>query len=178
MSERPEEGAIEADSGSDRSSCPGSPATRLSSPAPPRSHPFSISRLLAPTDAEEQRLSRAEEQRAAPELLGPLRLFPGALCAGGVIRVPAHRPPGSPLLPSPWLLAAGSAQAQQQQQAAAAAVAGYQTARFLANLAAHPLQAHPHLKDRLAGEWRAASSDAGDQCQVLSLYAFRRMSSW
>ncbi|XP_058803756.1 homeobox protein HMX1 isoform X2 [Phymastichus coffea] len=98
---------------------------------------------------QQQRLEEAAAGRAGAELLAPFRLFPGAVYANGVIRVPAHRPPGSALLPAPWGLAAAGSP-QQQQAAVAAAAAGYQTARFLANLAAHPLQAHPHLKDRLA----------------------------
>lgn len=115
---------------------------------------------------------------AAVDLLAPFRLFPtgttaaaaaAAAAAGliytgsGVIRVPAHRPPpganGAPagnaltaqaaLIP-PWSLQALQHSQQQQQQAAAAA--GLHRASLLANLAAsHPLQAHPHLKDRLAG---------------------------
>ncbi|XP_011501649.1 PREDICTED: T-cell leukemia homeobox protein 3 isoform X2 [Ceratosolen solmsi marchali] len=82
------------------------------------------------------------------DLLAPFRLFPGAsglVYSNGVIRVPAHRPPGTQGLLPPWGLQPMSL--SQQQQAAAA---GLQTARFLANLATHPLQAHPHLKDRLA----------------------------
>lgn len=94
---------------------------------------------------------QASLQAAAADLLAPFRLFPG-LYANGVIRVPAHRPPGSQgaLLP-PWALQPLQQQSHQQQ----AAAAGLHTARFLANLAAHPLQAHPHLKDRLAGEFGA-----------------------
>lgn len=104
---------------------------------------------------------------AAADLLGgPFRLFPTGTTAGliytggGVIRVPAHRPPpnGAPtgsaltqaaLMSAPWSLQALQHSQQQQQQAAAAA--GLHRASLLANLAAHPLQAHPHLKDRLAG---------------------------
>ncbi|XP_014470460.1 PREDICTED: homeobox protein HMX1 [Dinoponera quadriceps] len=100
---------------------------------------------------------------AAADLLAPFRLFPTGTTAGliytggGVIRVPAHRPPpnGAPtgsaltqaaLMSAPWSLQALQ-HSQQQQQAAAA---GLHRASLLANLAAHPLQAHPHLKDRLA----------------------------
>ncbi|XP_019701031.1 homeobox protein HMX1 [Harpegnathos saltator] len=102
---------------------------------------------------------------AAADLLAPFRLFPTGTTAGliytggGVIRVPAHRPPpnGAPtgsaltqaaLMSAPWSLQALQHSQQQQQQAAAAA--GLHRASLLANLAAHPLQAHPHLKDRLA----------------------------
>lgn len=185
--------------------------------APPRSHPFSISRLLAADssraqakspgsgcseeperpswsscwepaanggskdedkssdkDEDEDTGSSPEVQHSAgiptstaaavaglhpADLLAPFRLFPGAsglIYPNGVIRVPAHRPPGGgqgsggggALLPA-WALHMNHSQQQQQQ---AAAAAGMHTARFLANLAAHPLQAHPHLKDRLAGE--------------------------
>ena len=119
-------------------------------------HPFSISRLLAadelePPGPEEARCDEAEAAFNQAHLLAPFRLLPGAsgfLYANGVIRVPAHRPQGA-LLP-PWGTLPPSA--QQQAAAAAAASAGLHTARFLANLAAHPLQGHPHLKDRLAGE--------------------------
>ncbi|XP_044013197.1 homeobox protein Hox-D3 isoform X2 [Aphidius gifuensis] len=102
------------------------------------------------------------------DLLSPFRIFPGAsglLYTGGasVIRVPAHRPQNSngqnnnnsnnnnnnnmqtQGLISPWSL-----QALQHSQQQAAAV-GLHRASILANLAAHPLQSHPHLKDRLAG---------------------------
>ncbi|XP_020290996.1 homeobox protein goosecoid isoform X2 [Pseudomyrmex gracilis] len=92
------------------------------------------------------------------DLLAPFRLFPtgtGLIYTGGsVIRVPAHRPPGANgtptgALPAQTLIPPWSLQALQhtQQQAAAA---GLHRASLLANLASHPLQAHPHLKDRLA----------------------------
>lgn len=95
-----------------------------------------------------------------PDLLSPFRLFPGGsgliYTGGGVIRVPAHRPPGTngaPTggLPTQTLIPPWSLQALQHSQQQAAA-AGLHRASFLANLAAHPLQSHPHLKDRLAGE--------------------------
>ncbi|XP_014213408.1 homeobox protein Hox-A4-like [Copidosoma floridanum] len=110
---------------------------------------------------EQQHQQPQSSQLQAADLLAPFRLFPGAsglLYSNGVIRVPAHRPPGGAqgLMP-PWATGTlgplGSASQQQQQAAAAAAAAasaGLHTARFLANLAAHPLQVHPHLKDRLA----------------------------
>ncbi|XP_043466443.1 homeobox protein MSX-1 [Leptopilina heterotoma] len=91
------------------------------------------------------------------DLLAPFRLFPGGsgliYTGGGVIRVPAHRPPGTngtPTagVPNQALIPHWNLQALQhsQQQAAAAGL----RASFFANLAPHPLQAHPHLKDRLA----------------------------
>ncbi|XP_057337959.1 T-cell leukemia homeobox protein 2-like isoform X1 [Microplitis mediator] len=92
------------------------------------------------------------------DLLTPLRLFPGGsgliYTGGSVIRVPAHRPPGpngphSSVLPSQSLIPPWSLQALQHSQQQAA-VAGMHRANILANLAAHPLQAHSHLKDRLA----------------------------
>ncbi|CAD6228657.1 GSCOCG00006483001-RA-CDS [Cotesia congregata] len=92
------------------------------------------------------------------DLLTPLRLFPGGsgliYTGGSVIRVPAHRPPGpsgphSSVLPSQSLIPPWSLQALQHSQQQAAA-AGLHRANILANLAAHPLQAHSHLKDRLA----------------------------
>ncbi|KAK0182574.1 hypothetical protein PV327_000699 [Microctonus hyperodae] len=98
------------------------------------------------------------------DLLSPFRLFPGGsgliYTGGGVIRVPAHRPPGSngsntlnapaaSNLPSQTLIPPWSLQAIQHSQQHAAA-AGLHRASLLANLAAHPLQAHSHLKDRLA----------------------------
>lgn len=94
------------------------------------------------------------------DLLTPLRLFPGGsgliYTGGSVIRVPAHRPPGpsgphSSVLPSQSLIPPWSLQALQHSQQQAAA-AGLHRANILANLAAHPLQAHSHLKDRLAGK--------------------------
>lgn len=93
------------------------------------------------------------------DLLTPFRLFPGGsgliYTGGGVIRVPAHRPPGpngphASTLPSQTLIPPWSLQALQHSQQQAAA-AGLHRASLLANLAAHPLQAHSHLKDRLAG---------------------------
>ncbi|XP_074104986.1 homeobox protein C15 isoform X1 [Cotesia typhae] len=93
------------------------------------------------------------------DLLTPLRLFPGGsgliYTGGSVIRVPAHRPPGpsgphSSVLPSQSLIPPWSLQALQHSQQQAAAAAGLHRANILANLAAHPLQAHSHLKDRLA----------------------------
>ncbi|KAG5318687.1 TLX3 protein, partial [Pseudoatta argentina] len=95
---------------------------------------------------------------SAAELLAPFRVFgsSGFLYAAGgsVIRVPAHRPPGAngapvSALPAQALIPPWSLQALQHSQHQAAA-AGLHRASLLANLAAHPLQAHPHLKDRLA----------------------------
>lgn len=124
------------------------------------------------TTSQQQQHRRSSPHQLQPsDLLAPFRLFPGAsglLYSNGVIRVPAHRPQGGGgngtsgqqnLLP-PWATGAlgplgggGNGPVQQQAAAAAAAAtAGLHTARFLANLAAHPLQAHPHLKDRLAGK--------------------------
>ncbi|KAF7403923.1 hypothetical protein HZH68_006717 [Vespula germanica] len=94
----------------------------------------------------------------AADLLAPFRLFPTGssliYTGGGVIRVPAHRPPGAngaPTggIPAQALIPPWSLQALQHSQQQAAA-AGLHRASLLANLAAHPLQAHPHLKDRLA----------------------------
>lgn len=94
------------------------------------------------------------------DLLAPFRLFPGGsgliYTGGGVIRVPAHRPPGTNGgpgggLPGQGILPPWSLQALQHSQQQAAA-AGLHRASLLANLTAHPLQSHPHLKDRLAGE--------------------------
>lgn len=96
----------------------------------------------------------------AADLLTPFRLFPSGsgliYTGGGVIRVPAHRPPGANgtttgALPAQALLPPWSLQALQHSQQQAAA-AGLHRASLLANLAAHPLQGHPHLKDRLAGK--------------------------
>lgn len=96
---------------------------------------------------------------SAADLLAPFRLFPTGTgliyTGGGVIRVPAHRPPGAngaptSTLPAQALIPPWSLQALQHSQQQAAA-AGLHRASILANLAAHPLQAHPHLKDRLAG---------------------------
>lgn len=96
---------------------------------------------------------------SAADLLAPFRLFPAGTgliyTGGGVIRVPAHRPPGANsapagALPAQALIPPWSLQALQHSQQQAAA-AGLHRASILANLAAHPLQAHPHLKDRLAG---------------------------
>ncbi|XP_050461929.1 homeobox protein Hox-A10 [Cataglyphis hispanica] len=95
---------------------------------------------------------------SAADLLAPFRLFPTGTnliyTGGGVIRVPAHRPPGangapSGALPAQALIPPWSLQALQHSQQQAAA-AGLHRASLLANLAAHPLQPHPHLKDRLA----------------------------
>ncbi|XP_018392398.1 PREDICTED: homeobox protein DLX-5 [Cyphomyrmex costatus] len=93
---------------------------------------------------------------SAAELLAPFRVFPTGFIytGGGVIRVPAHRPPGAngapaSALPAQALIPPWSLQALQHSQQQAAA-AGLHRASLLANLAAHPLQAHPHLKDRLA----------------------------
>ncbi|XP_034195531.1 homeobox protein C15 isoform X2 [Osmia lignaria lignaria] len=92
------------------------------------------------------------------DLLAPFRLFPTGsgliYTGGGVIRVPAHRPPGANgtptgALPAQALIPPWSLQALQHSQQQAAA-AGLHRASLLANLAAHPLQGHPHLKDRLA----------------------------
>ncbi|KAI4475420.1 hypothetical protein M0804_014326 [Polistes exclamans] len=94
----------------------------------------------------------------AADLLAPFRLFPTGssliYTGGGVIRVPAHRPPGANgtptgAIPAQALIPPWSLQALQHSQQQAAA-AGLHRASLLANLAAHPLQAHPHLKDRLA----------------------------
>lgn len=97
------------------------------------------------------------------DFLSPFsRLFPPGsgliYTGGGVIRVPAHRPPGdngSPQpnpLPSqaliPWSFQA--LQHSHQQQATAAGL-HRAAAGLLTNFASHPLQVHPHLKDRLAG---------------------------
>lgn len=96
----------------------------------------------------------------AADLLAPFRLFPTGTgliyTGGGVIRVPAHRPPGANgattgALPAQALIPPWSLQALQHSQQQAAA-AGLHRASLLANLAAHPLQGHPHLKDRLAGK--------------------------
>ncbi|XP_050585079.1 homeobox protein Hmx isoform X2 [Bombus affinis] len=95
---------------------------------------------------------------SAADLLAPFRLFPTGsgliYTGGGVIRVPAHRPPGANgtatgALPAQALIPPWSLQALQHSQQQAAA-AGLHRASLLANLAAHPLQGHPHLKDRLA----------------------------
>ncbi|XP_034944157.1 transcription factor LBX1 [Chelonus insularis] len=92
------------------------------------------------------------------DLLTPFRLFPsgsGLIYTGSsVIRVPAHRPPGpnappTSAIPSQALIPPWSLQALQHNQHSAAA-AGLHRASLLANFAAHPLQAHSHLKDRLA----------------------------
>ncbi|XP_011303567.1 homeobox protein HMX1 [Fopius arisanus] len=93
------------------------------------------------------------------DLLAPFRLFPGGsgliYTGGGVIRVPAHRPPGpngppgNGLTSQAGLIPPWSLQALQHSQQQAAAAAGLHRASLLANLA-HPLQTHPHLKDRLA----------------------------
>lgn len=98
---------------------------------------------------------------SAADLLAPFRVFPTGFIytGGGVIRVPAHRPPGAngapaSALPAQALIPPWSLQALQHSQQQAAA-AGLHRASLLANLAAHPLQAHPHLKDRLAGTGRA-----------------------
>lgn len=97
---------------------------------------------------------------SATDLLAPFRLFPTGsgliYTGGGVIRVPAHRPPGANgaatgALPAQALIPPWSLQALQHSQQQAAA-AGLHRASLLANLAAHPLQGHPHLKDRLAGK--------------------------
>lgn len=97
---------------------------------------------------------------SATDLLAPFRLFPTGsgliYTGGGVIRVPAHRPPGANgaatgALPAQALIPPWSLQALQHSQQQAAA-AGLHRASLLANLAAHPLQEHPHLKDRLAGK--------------------------
>ncbi|XP_076377343.1 homeobox protein C15 [Megalopta genalis] len=94
----------------------------------------------------------------AADLLAPFRLFPTGTgliyTGGGVIRVPAHRPPGANgtgtgALPAQALIPPWSLQALQHSQQQAAA-AGLHRASLLANLAAHPFQGHPHLKDRLA----------------------------
>ncbi|XP_066587827.1 uncharacterized protein C15 [Prorops nasuta] len=95
-------------------------------------------------------------------LLAPFRLFPvtsGLIYTGSsVIRVPAHRPSVSndtdtgtdaTTIPTQALIPPWSLQALQHSQQQAAAV-GIHRASLLANLAAHPLQAHTHLKDRLA----------------------------
>ncbi|KAI4501357.1 hypothetical protein M0802_003730 [Mischocyttarus mexicanus] len=135
----------------------------------PRSHPFSISRLLGDSQRQKTKSSTAETQTtnstssihctSAADLLAPFRLFPTGssliYTGGGVIRVPAHRPPGAngaPTggIPAQALIPPWSLQALQHSQQQAAA-AGLHRASLLANLAAHPLQAHPHLKDRLAG---------------------------
>ncbi|KAG6795461.1 homeobox protein MSX-2 [Apis mellifera caucasica] len=96
---------------------------------------------------------------SATDLLAPFRLFPTGsgliYTGGGVIRVPAHRPPGANgaaagALPAQALIPPWSLQALQHSQQQAAAAAGLHRASLLANLAAHPLQGHPHLKDRLA----------------------------
>ncbi|XP_012287523.1 T-cell leukemia homeobox protein 3 [Orussus abietinus] len=105
-------------------------------------------------DDEETRTGQAD-------LFAPFRLFHGAgliYTGSGVIRVPAHRPPGASsstltsgtvpgqaTLVPPWSLQALQHHSQQQ-----AAVSGLHRAGFLANLAVHPLQSHPHMKDRLA----------------------------
>lgn len=102
---------------------------------------------------------------SATDLLAPFRLFPTGsgliYTGGGVIRVPAHRPPGANgaatgALPAQALIPPWSLQALQHSQQQAAA-AGLHRASLLANLAAHPLQGHPHLKDRLAGKREANS---------------------
>ncbi|KAJ8683601.1 hypothetical protein QAD02_019393 [Eretmocerus hayati] len=108
-------------------------------------------------DDEASSSGRPNTLQNTADLLAPFRLFPGAsglVYSNGVIRVPAHRPGagvGSQSLLPPWASAAlEQQQAQQREHQQQAAAAGLHTARFLANLAAHPLQAHPHLKDRLA----------------------------
>lgn len=127
-------------------------------------------------DAEEKLSEKDDEEDSAPDtranssssihcasaadLLAPFRLFPAGTGliytgGGGVIRVPAHRPPGANgapagALPAQALIPPWNLQALQHSQQQAAA-AGLHRASILANLAAHPLQAHPHLKDRLAG---------------------------
>lgn len=198
------------------SECSNSPShsTKVLNSEPARSHPFSISRLLAGDNRTRQNVkspssedqdsdkdrrsswnwdegnriedegrswepeteekmsekddddtgSTSEHQQAhsvqTSDLLSPFRLFPGGsgliYTAGGVIRVPAHRPPptgngSAPGIPAQTLIPPWSLQALQHSQQQAAA-AGLHRASFLANLAAHPLQNHPHLKDRLAGE--------------------------
>lgn len=111
------------------------------------------------------------------DLLAPFRLFPGGsgliYTGGGVIRVPAHRPPGpngahGAGLPAQALLPPWSLQALQHSQQQAAA-AGLHRASLLANLAAHPLQAHPHLKDRLAGETTFFTSFRKTNVLILAL---------
>ncbi|XP_015585597.1 T-cell leukemia homeobox protein 3 isoform X2 [Cephus cinctus] len=210
--------AVASNAEEEPSECSNSPPpshtnTRSLQNEAPRSHPFSISRLLGEnrvqnpkspssddldsdkerkttwnwddtnrnTTLEDERRSwgpEAEEKMSekddddtgstpelqssasvhAADLLAPFRLFPGGsgliYTGGGVIRVPAHRPPGTnggpaSTLPSQALIPPWSLQALQHSQQQAAA-AGLHRASFLANLAAHPLHAHPHLKDRLA----------------------------
>lgn len=110
--------------------------------------------------AETQTNSTNSSVHCASDLLAPFRLFPTGsgliYTGGGVIRVPAHRPPGAngaatSALPAQALIPPWSLQALQHSQQQAAA-AGLHRASLLANLAAHPLQGHPHLKDRLAGK--------------------------
>ncbi|XP_046428866.1 T-cell leukemia homeobox protein 3 isoform X1 [Neodiprion fabricii] len=201
----------------ERSECSNSPppshTTTRTENETPRSHPFSISRLLGETRGQtakspssedlenekerkvswgwddahrnitlederrswgpevEEKLSDKDDDDTGstpetqngnpslhPDLLAPFRLFPGGsgliYTGGGVIRVPAHRPPGATgnpgtTLPSQALIPPWSLQAIQHSQQQAAA-AGLHRASLLANLAVHPLHAHPHLKDRLA----------------------------
>lgn len=94
------------------------------------------------------------------DFLSPFsRLFPPGsgliYTGGGVIRVPAHRPPsanGSPQNPLPsQALIPWSFQALQHSQQQATAAGLHRAAGLLTNFASHPLQVHPHLKDRLAG---------------------------
>lgn len=122
---------------------------------------------------EDDAASGRTSLQSTNDLLAPFRLFPGAASllytGGGVIRVPAHRPPGSQGLVAPWGLT-GPLGAGTQQQQAAAAQAGLQTARFLANLAANPLQAHPHLKDRLASKLNSFFSIVMDKKSLISVW--------
>lgn len=114
---------------------------------------------------------------SATDLLAPFRLFPTGsgliYTGGGVIRVPAHRPPGANgaatgALPAQALIPPWSLQALQHSQQQAAA-AGLHRASLLANLAAHPLQGHPHLKDRLAGKQTREGLHP-----ILSQFSFQR----
>lgn len=94
------------------------------------------------------------------DFLSPFsRLFPPGsgliYTGGGVIRVPAHRPPsanGSQQNPLPsQALIPWSFQALQHSQQQATAAGLHRAAGLLTNFGSHPLQVHPHLKDRLAG---------------------------
>ncbi|EFN63814.1 hypothetical protein EAG_04995 [Camponotus floridanus] len=120
---------------------------------------------------------------SAADLLAPFRLFPTGTnliyTGGGVIRVPAHRPPGangapSGALPAQALIPPWSLQALQHSQQQAAA-AGLHRASLLANLAAHPLQPHPHLKDRLAVTTQENGSDDDPRAMSLRTRAWKNV---